>query len=711
MLQKKYYYGIESINNQAYTVEIWQNTTDMITATEIKGDVDPFVVQYPNYEKFTPVRGSGCAINLVSKYDRQFFSLYTANFFEFQIRLYKDSALIWTGYLDSELYTEDFSSVEKYSVSFSGTDGFALLDRLNYVDASKNQFNGIASQFTVLQTIISKLNLPYNNIYFNISTTSPEITIAANETILHKTFVFNSNYYNEDNEAETCRKVLESILNVYGAFIMQVNGSLYITDTNALAIGGTQVFKKYDNSFNYVGNESINLNIGDITNIRYNETSSNLKVVSGFNKQIIKYSPYIQSNIIDFKADSDFSITGSTINYKVSDYWWNEDLYTTSKSFDASNNGKFAKMCGVSSLNQDKTDYYLKVNKYGTSTGYTLTNNTLSFKYKLNLPTLIPSNYKIKVGAKAFVRTIDTLGNETADKTADMFFLQFFCRVKINDKKYCYKPTQNGANDFITNQSNGWKDLSSNDYYSMTFSKPPQGAGSVNQSIDNEWVDLNWYSSDKDFNPVNQDYLIPLNGFNNGVFEFEIYGFRVWPKWSDTSNVTKSDALMLKVKDVRIKDINFTIVDANNKEINTKDVEYVGYMNADYKDESSNINTYNGTNTEKNPVERGALMSITGTSYFFVQNWTRQGKTDIIENLLLRSIVSNYTNKTIELACTLNMFSSILGSLTYNNYLLGISLMPVSCDLNYWDEKAELTLQQINVDALEINKTFITGSN
>jgi len=708
-IQKKYYYTFKSISNQQYTVEIWQNTTDIITAVEILGDVKPFTVQYPSITKFDTVRGSGCEINLISKTDRQFFSLFTANFLEYQIRLYKDAALIWCGYLDSELYTEDFSNIDNYSVSFSGTDGFALLERLNYVDASKNHYTGITSQFAIVQNIINKLNLPYNNIYFNLSTTSSELTIAEAETILHKTFVINSNYYNEDNEPETCRTVLMNQLAVYGAFIIQSNGNLFITDDNVLATGGTVNFKKYDSAFNYIGLEAINLNIGDLSTIKFADSTQTFNVVPAFNKQIIKYSPYTEKVIIDFNADEDFTTVASTINYKPATsfnaFWWDETLYTNSNTWTKTNNGKFVKMAGVTAGNSGTVDNYLKIDKYGIGAGYLLDSTTLSYKCKLNLPYVIPSNYKIKVNAKAFVRTIDTLGND-ADKTADMFFLEFFCRVKIDNKKYCYKPTQLGANDFIRNQTIGWKDLTSTDYYSMVFSKGAIGSVATNISIDNEWIDLKWYSMLSDYSPVANDFMIPLTGFAGGLLEFEIYGFRVWPKWSDSANTTKSDALMAKVKDVRLKDIAFTLVDENNKEIDSNDLEYVGYMNADYKDSGSDITLYNGTSIKKNPVERGSLLGYNGTNYFFLQSWTREGKTDIIENLLLRSIVSNYTDKTIELSCVSNMINSMVGTLTYSNYLAGLKLMPVSCNLNYSDELAELTIQQINKDSLEINKSF-----
>jgi hypothetical protein len=113
--------------------------------------------------------------------------------------------------LDSELYSEPFAEKDNYTVNLTGTDGLALLERLNYVDSNGDHYEGIVSQWTVISNILGKLGLFWNAIYVNISTTSPSITIGATETIFHQKFQRNDNWYNEDGNPETCRKVLEEI--------------------------------------------------------------------------------------------------------------------------------------------------------------------------------------------------------------------------------------------------------------------------------------------------------------------------------------------------------------------------------------------------------------------------------------------------------------------------------------------------------------------
>ena len=92
-LQKKYYYTFKGLDNTSFLAEIWQDTTATITAEEITGDSDPFNIEYPTTGIFEPVKGSGCTLNLLSTTDRKFLSLYTANMFEYQIKLFKSGVL------------------------------------------------------------------------------------------------------------------------------------------------------------------------------------------------------------------------------------------------------------------------------------------------------------------------------------------------------------------------------------------------------------------------------------------------------------------------------------------------------------------------------------------------------------------------------------------------------------------------------------------
>lgn len=702
-LQKKYFYPFQDLKKTNYTVEIWQETTDIIVAEEISGSLNPFKIEYPNAEIFEPVKGSGCELNLLSTSDRKFFSLYTANMLEYQIRFYKSGVLVWCGYLDSELYSEPFNKTTNYTVSFTGSDGFALLERLNYLASDGSKYGGLMLQWDIIKNILNKLNLPYKNIFVGISTTSADFTIGATETIFHKTYSNNQNWYNEDGDSETSRKVLEEILKPYSAFIIQDNANIYITDVNTIATATTTSFKKYSNTFNYISTDAINLNLGDLSAIKFAASNQQMNVVSGFNKQVVKYSPYIEPIILKLDAENDFNTESfssivANATYGVWPYQWNEKTFDNSNTFNKHNLGLFASYTGLQGDNINESDSYLKLTKYAVNDAIPA---NLSYTTKAVLPLFIPSNSKLKISCKAFCRTVDDLNGETT--TDSIYQIKLRCRLKIGDKQY-YR-TQN----FLE----GW--IAANDSRSLSLDFEQQEIytkSSIqltrNTKLDNTWIDLKKLGTNGSSTALELktfDYLIPLNtGFSGGLMTFEIYDWDIKAPYN-AQQAQNHEATKNSVKDIRIKDLEISIVDSKNNEYPDSDVEYIGFMNQNYKNEGEEITLFQGTSKIDTPIEKGSLMGF-NTNYYYLKNWIRQDKTDNIENLLLRSIVSNYTNKRIELTATTNQLNSILGCLKYSNYLSGKNLMIVGMLQDFADASTSVTLQEVIIDNLEINKSW-----
>ena len=117
------------------------------------------------------------------------------------------------------------------------------------------------------------------------------------------------------------------------------------------------------------------------------------------------------------------------------------------------------------------------------------------------------------------------------------------------------------------------------------------GGGIVNKDLE-----LKLYSN---------DFLIPLNsGFTGGIMSFEIYDF-------DANSINNT------VRDIRIKDLVLSIVDAKGNEYKNSDVEYVGYMDKNFKNEGDSITLLQGTSKIDSPIEKGSLMGNNG-NYFYL---------------------------------------------------------------------------------------------
>ena len=85
--------------------------------------------------------------------------------------------------------------------------------------------------------------------------------------------------------------------------------------------------------------------------------------------------------------------------------------------------------------------------------------------------------------------------------------------------------------------------------------------------------------------------------------------------------------------------------------------------------------------------------------------WTRNGTEDIIENLLIRTIISNFENPPYQLTCTINRLSNIVNYLTYSNYLTG-QYMITSCENNLSEETSTITIQSVVQDNASVNITY-----
>lgn len=782
--QEKYYCLFRDIKEQLYRVEIWEDTESTIIPVEVTGGLPPFIVDHPTIShKFETVRGSGCDINFISDTDRQFINLYTADIQQYQIRFHRVtgsvSELIWCGFLDTELYREPFQELKNYVVPLAGTDGFALLERINYLTGSnivtvkgpwvaeyfkpdgfggfylvpehygpdvvtemgKKAYTGIVSQWEVIKNCLGKLGLPWNNLYVSISTISPEFVIGAAENIFEKTFCINENWYTEDaiNNSENCRTVLESILAPYGAFIVQDNANVIITDVNTVARGTFQPCQVYDGmTFEYVSVGTLGNDIGDLRDIGFSESPQTLNIVSAVNMQVIRYSPYKKVDLIDYSPIADFtkpSVKGPVIGL-VPNNQWTETPYTNSYAWNKF--GVNARLIELNTypvefgsngaINHNNDQSYLSILSYGRNSSFAwdVTPERLSFKWKNPLPYIIPNaGYRLKIQMSAMFRTSDNL-NMTDEGSTDMARGILCCKLTIGDKEaYCYKdPLFESAGNVAGLK--GWKSFGGN--IPLTNFKAPLNlyfyrykgidTSSLKRvtytALENQWVDLQTYGLDFLNQPVVTDFTLPLDGFTGDMMTFEIYDYHCLAIGEGSgigdqnANATENSmALKDRIKEVRIKDVKFTVVGWDGKDLVINDVEYTAYMNASFKNAGGDITLLQGTNKLRSPIEKASMMKRDELGvYSYIQNWTREGDTDCIENLLLRSIVSNYTQKTLELACTPNRLPYVIGSLRYEDYLAGKKFMVMGCVTDFKENRSNVTIQEISVDNLTIKKSF-----
>lgn len=678
-LQKKYFAAFKDLQNKSYDVEIWEDSVATITAVEVRTDINSVKIPYPEAGIFDPVKGSGAEFSFICETTGQFYDLLTADFMKYQVRIKRNGGIVWQGFLDSELYAEPYDDADNYPIHFSATDGLSLLNRLRYLDSSNNPYTGVVTQWSVIAKILKKLGLTWSAVLVNISTTSPDLTLSTGETIFHKTYIRNDNYYNEDGDPESCRKVIEEILRPYGAFLILDGNVVIITDVNTI-LSGTVTFLQYGVNFTYTGTLSRNMNCGDLSDIGFAGMGQQLNIETGVNRQVVKYSPYRQIDIIDYKASDDFSGTGTDTTFGTAPYRWKETAYPDSQSFSLFNYGKFIKMQGIE--DDKNVDYYLKIDQ----THFT---NPLQkqFEYKGKLPYFLPSGYKMRVSMSGYFRL-------SADLENPSYVPDFLSEGKL------YADIIIGGKKFDNATTGGtWVDVATaGKVFAFNFGGlPTGGTGGMTAyaPIEDKWTASGDYvRRGSEYTLMN--HLVTLDDVAlNGDMSFIIYGFLC-------EDMGSADASVL---DARFKDIRFTIVDRNGDDLEDVDLEYVGDLDPLFENEGDEVTIYQGVNVDEFPIERGALLKQAVSGYSNMTQWTRAAVTDKIEELLLRTLVSNYKKTALQLKVKVNRIDSLCGFFTYSNYLTP-SFLVKGATHNLEEDNTELSLIEIVSDDLTIVKEY-----
>ena len=173
--------------------------------------------------KMQPVVGSSLTLRLIAETDLQFFAdLYQTAPFAVSVALYRDGALYWRGYLDTEEYEEPYATASGYEVSVSFAD-FAPLRRV------RQQHTGSPSVRRYIEDAVARLGYPADSIQWHVSTQYYSGG-AYRQTDLSDLCVMASNFVDEDGQRSTVFDTLEAVLRPFALRIVQKGGLVHVYD-------------------------------------------------------------------------------------------------------------------------------------------------------------------------------------------------------------------------------------------------------------------------------------------------------------------------------------------------------------------------------------------------------------------------------------------------------------------------------------------------
>jgi len=197
--------------------------SSVIGQLEFPGE-EPLLIEWPETSKEDVICGSTATLKIISPGDRTFAGLYTIQAGNIGVRIEKDGNLYWMGTLDPEFYEEPYTANEDYEVMLTFSD-FGIFERLTYNLAGMQTLEAIVMDALSRAKITEILRQDW------ISTQSPN---SSGRMGLSDLSVRSENFIDEDGEVSNMKEVLEGILQPLGIRMIQRGGKVWVYDLNGI---------------------------------------------------------------------------------------------------------------------------------------------------------------------------------------------------------------------------------------------------------------------------------------------------------------------------------------------------------------------------------------------------------------------------------------------------------------------------------------------
>jgi len=215
------------MQNRKINVNILKKDYDS-AQVDLRMSGEPVKINYVGDEsKFDIIRGSECVLEFFSEYDQQFAEIMDADAQEYQIQVWRDDIMIWTGYVVQENYTEPFQTAP-YKISIRATDGLGNLKHYDFQSDDTSFFLTSMTLIDVVQKCLAKLKNATQVITSVDLYESRIVRTDSKNEALNSTTVNPYLFIKDDLSALTCDVVLKYVLEIFNCYIYYRNGSYYI---------------------------------------------------------------------------------------------------------------------------------------------------------------------------------------------------------------------------------------------------------------------------------------------------------------------------------------------------------------------------------------------------------------------------------------------------------------------------------------------------
>jgi hypothetical protein len=201
--------------------------------TELIGTGVPLITEYrpENDNDYDWIRPSVCTIGMTSITDMQFISFFTSDQRKYKVIVYRDSVLVWTGWVVPDAYKEPYIT-PYYEVFISATDGLlSLKDEPWESSGTESVYEGKKSLLKGIESCLSKLDLETVHLWeaAYLYETNHDTDISP----LLQTYFNCERFYDSSFDPLDCYTVLLEILKACNCQIWQSSGCWNIIPQNA----------------------------------------------------------------------------------------------------------------------------------------------------------------------------------------------------------------------------------------------------------------------------------------------------------------------------------------------------------------------------------------------------------------------------------------------------------------------------------------------
>jgi len=241
----KYWFTYKGIANDTFLVEILDESFED-ESIEINGYVSHDYIT--RKDLLQPIISSSLDISLEANKDLTLQDLYTEEESKFKVRLTRNDQVIFYGILKPDGIWQDFVNTN-WQISMDAMDGLSTLKDLSFIkdptDFDISLFYvGQITQFEAVKQCLHRIGY---DLPINVSIDLPKyIGFDSLDTIL-KSVLINADRFYQDAEKDNimdCEEVLKSVLEIYNATIIQMNGEWWIYRT--IDVADTMYFLRYD---------------------------------------------------------------------------------------------------------------------------------------------------------------------------------------------------------------------------------------------------------------------------------------------------------------------------------------------------------------------------------------------------------------------------------------------------------------------------------